>query len=175
LHTKGHTFTTSLGKNARIAALVALLMLPACSSDEPPQKQSSPSPTTNAVSSELSGSFKTGIKYPEFVNVPGPTHRDYIGVWKMDLDLEGVFYLIHHPGYGQVSGEVFIEGDVIVFNDPPAPEGAFNCFLPNGERTLEKGDGRYHFEVEADSLTLTVIDEPCPLREAILNRTWERI
>jgi hypothetical protein len=147
--------------------MIAALLFTGCSS--------SPEPVTpEKNSTDLSDTYTAEVPYPDFRSVPGETIKAYAGPWTIVLDEQGDLYSISSKGYGRVSGTIARSGDRLVFDDPPAPEGAFNCFV-DGERTLTEGAGSYTYSVDGDQLSLTVENDPCPLRAAILDRSWSRV
>jgi hypothetical protein len=163
----------SLGptKLRKLVALVAAsLILGACGSDG---QDATPGDEPSDVALAVSGTYKAEIPFRDFSEVPGETIKLYEGEWKIVLDVESSTYSIEKDGYGRVSGALAGTADKLMFDDPPAPEGAFNCYI-DGERTLTEGAGDYRFTIEDPELTLSVEDDPCPLRAAILERIWTR-
>jgi|GEM_PF-5963146 hypothetical protein len=93
------------------------------------------------------------------------------GIWV--LSLEGDSYRLEQESF-RVEEDFVLEEDEFVVSGVPAPEGAFNCYLERGERTLERTRGRYRIEMQDDELTLSLVEDPCPLRASILARTWRK-
>lgn len=158
-------------KKRRLLLGMALFMAlaPACAAAGLPE------PVSPTPGPDLSGTYQTKIPFRDFDEVPGETLRSYAGTWYLTIDEAADAYRIEGDkgGFSRVSGEFVNEGETVVFNDEPAPTGAFNCYI-EGERTLTDGKALYLPELEGTSLTLTVERDPCPLREAILSRTWEK-
>lgn len=92
------------------------------------------------------------------------------GIWI--LTLEGDRYRLEQDEF-RVEEDLVLRDDELTVSGVPAPEGAFNCYV-NDERVLERVEGAYEVKAEDDELELTAIDDPCPLRAAILERTWRR-
>jgi hypothetical protein len=128
----------------------------------------------NGDGGDTTGRYRARIALAEFDEVPGPTIPAYAGTWELTLDEGARSYRIEAEGYGRVSGSYSFEGDTAVFEDTPTPEGAFNCFV-DGERTFTEGRAEYLVEVEGDTVEFRVESEPCPLREAIMERAWTRL
>lgn len=101
-----------------------------------------------------------------------PPPESFSGMW--ELVLEGDRYRVSGAGFGGVTETIEVEEDRLFIVSVPAPEGAFNCYAPDGSRTLEPTRARYVIEVDGDALELDALHEPCPLRQEILSRTWRR-
>jgi hypothetical protein len=167
-HPNGQRTATHFRTKLLAIALIVAALGAACSSDP-----KAPRTTDDATGVPVSGTYVTQVAFEDFKDVPGETIKAYEGEWTLILDEEASTYFIKEKGFGQVSGELSREGDQLVFDDIPAPEGAFNCFI-DGERTVTEGAATYSYELSGADLTLTVGDEPCPLRAAILAHAWSK-
>lgn len=135
-----------------------------------------PKAVTPTPGPDLTGTYESEIPYKDFGPVPGKTLRSYAGTWYLTIDEASETYRIEGDkgGFSRVSGEFFNEGNSVIFNDEPAPVGAFNCYI-DGKRTEIDGRASYEAHLEGATLGLTLEKDPCPLREVILERDWERL
>lgn len=101
-----------------------------------------------------------------------PLPESFSGTW--ELVLEGDRYRLSQDEFGTITEAIQVEGDRLFVVAVPAPEGAFNCYGMDGGRVSELLRARYAIEADGDTLELGKLHEPCPLREAILARTWRR-
>ena len=146
--------------------VAAILMGAACAGSDPPEDE-------RLSLEDVAGTYAATIPERDFRRFPFMRDLDFGGDFELMLG-RGGSYEIHSDETGQVaSGDLALMGeDRLEFDEPPAPEGAFNC-LVDGKRT-EDGRSLYSFTLEAETLTLALEREPCPLRGEILERAWSR-
>jgi hypothetical protein len=139
-------------------------VLGSCSALDDPQE----------ASIDASGTYVAQVSPRDFTGVPGPTTQGFGGKWTLTLDQSESSYRIEGDALSRVSGFFDLDGGSAIFDDDPAPAGAFNCYI-NDARTLTEGRATYEAQLADGVLELSVEDEPCPLRGAILERRWEEI
>ncbi|MGI8774684.1 MAG: hypothetical protein ACR2KQ_06680 [Actinomycetota bacterium] len=146
-----------------LAILVVLLVSAGCSEDPAPDAVS-PTPV------EITGTFTGKIskqELRELDNVP----PYWAGTWRLEMDA-GSYTLSHEDFRFTEAFDVADEG--LRISATPAPAGAFNCFNDAEERLTGEGDAAavYRYSLTETSIELAASEEPCPLREALLERTW---
>jgi len=151
-----------------ILACILSLTLTSCRDDPAPV---SPSPEASATLEPWggSGTYTVRITRPEVRSDPRISSA-FPGRW--ELSLEDDTHRLENE-LVRVTGDFTVADGRLIFDAPPAPEGAFNCYV-DGERTLEEGTGTYSYALEDDELTLEAEDEPCPRRAFLLERVWTR-
>ncbi|HVM36246.1 MAG TPA: hypothetical protein VM784_13010 [Actinomycetota bacterium] len=143
---------------ARSAVLLAIFVLTSCGGG-----------TVDVGTSEEPAAYLAQI---DASTLGDPPPADALsGIWV--LSLEGDSYRLEQESF-RVEEDFVLEEDEFVVSGVPAPKGAFNCYLGGGKRTLERTRGTYRVDMEDDELTLSLVEDPCPLRASILARTWRK-
>ena len=117
------------------------------------------------------GSYTASIPASDFRGEPAAPPDVLKGEWTLHLGRE---FRLQQERFGETDGRLYVQGQDMFFDAQPAPAGTFNCFLETG-RTTEFGEGRYSFTIDEKGIDLRAEDEPCPLREILLARTWKRL
>ena len=152
-----------------VVALLMCLTFIGCSDATPP------TPEEALVS--LDGSYETTIDPAVFESFQPDIYPPDMFAGTYSLVVEGTEYRLSGTGFGEITGRIITSDDSLSFADIPAPVGAFNCVDDEGERadTREEGTAEYGYEVDDESLTLTIEDEPCSFRGVLMENTWDRV
>lgn len=155
-------------------ALVFGVLLSGCVQEdatptEAPSSIEADSPTENPV--EIDGTFTgrvTKQDLSEYDYVP----KNWPGEWT--LTMSAAEYVLEYTNF-RVTEEIEASEDEIVITATPAPDGAFNCYDEDDVRLTGEGEAgaSYGYVLTDETLELTAEEEPCGLRRALLERTWE--
>lgn len=143
----------------------------------PPRSPSpSPTPTTaerGAVPPELRGTYSAEIEEDVFDD---PSTAELLaGRWTITIKARTLAYEL--PNGAGATERVERLGEYFAVRSEPAPKGIWICY-ESGARSYTEGNATYDFIIVGEALGLAAAvrfeatDEPCPRREAILERDW---
>ncbi|MBA2726218.1 MAG: hypothetical protein H0U53_09530 [Actinobacteria bacterium] len=168
----------SRSRHKRLAAswrigFTLLLLGAACAADEPePATDVTPSATTVSEAALPVGRYTAKLTRSDFSDLPFAADKRFFAEWSLTI-AEDV-YVLDAPVYRVTESLGAIDGSTLQITATPAPTGAFNCVDAEGERTTVDGSasGTYAYVLSGKAFTLDAEEEPCPLRQAILEREW---
>lgn len=169
------TAAIEVGQDSPVRKLIVLFVIliyaaTACADEKPapPADEASEEGPAAPV-----GTYSAQIPYKEFLPEFDYTPRYFGGRWTIDVQ-DGQYVLEATKFRITEDFEMTAEGFAI--DATPAPTGAFNCFNEQDTRMTGEGQasGLYEVEQTAEGVTFTAVEEPCPLRQRILERSWKK-
>ena len=100
---------------------------------------------------------------------------DFVGAWTRDdpLDLDGQPAGVVWTGNEDGSCRVELTVADMVFDFACTYEATANTFTMNDVECMD-GEGSYTYVMSGDTLTLTLVEDPCETRREALASTWTR-
>lgn len=154
-----------------VKVLFATLLLSACAGDGDPRTAAAEQTAPSVIEPEKYGADVAASTFKDF---PAITGKEWAGRWTLDVKEDR--YLIEAESFSFRATEMWSgEGTAFDITATPAPIGAFNCYTPEGERLTGREEASAEYEVIEmdDGFELKAVEDPCPLRAALLERSWE--
>lgn len=159
----------------RSLAVALMLSGPACAADDRGSPtQAAPSASAESPAALPVGRYTAELTKTDFKGLPFAPDKRFFAEWSLTIGKDT--YVLEAPVYRVTESLGVGDDSTLQITATPAPTGAFNCVDAEGERTTVEGgaSGTYAYAISGKVFTLTAKNEPCPLREAILERRWRR-